>query len=66
MNAARLSILLIIPLSGCLNVKTDPIRVEPIQITMDVNLRVTRELNDFFGDLDAQSEVLQYDESQSN
>ena len=44
------------PLSGCINVK--PIRVEPIEITMNVNLRVARELDDFFGDLDAESKVM--------
>lgn len=41
---------------GCINVK--PIRIEPIEITMNVNLRIAQELNDFFGDLDAQSQVM--------
>jgi len=30
-------------------------RIEPIHITLDVNLKVQRELDDFFGDLDAAS-----------
>ncbi len=30
-------------------------RIEPIHITLDVNLKVQRELDDFFGDLDAVS-----------
>lgn len=45
-------------LTGCLNVRTEPIRVEPIEITMNVNLRIVQELSDFFDDLDAQSAVL--------
>jgi len=38
---------------GCLRVKTDPVEVKPIHITVDVNLKVDRELEDFFGDIDA-------------
>jgi hypothetical protein len=45
--------------SACVKVKTEPIRVEPIEITMNVNLRIARELNDFFGDLDAESQAMQ-------
>lgn len=41
-------------LLGCVSVKTEH-RVEPIQITMDVNVRLERELEDAFGDLDARS-----------
>jgi hypothetical protein len=33
--------------NGCVRVKT-----EPIHITMDVNLRIQRDLDNFFGDLD--------------
>jgi len=39
-------------LVGCLNVKTEPIEVKPIHITVDVNVKIDRALNDFFGDLD--------------
>ena len=35
-------------LSGCLHVKTDPIKVEPIHIVADINIRVERQLEDFF------------------
>ena len=45
-------------LTGCVRVKTDPIRVEPIEITMNVNLRVVQELTDFFDELDARSSVM--------
>lgn len=41
-------------LSGCFSVKTEH-RVEPIQITMDVNVRLERELEESFGALDARS-----------
>ena len=34
--------------SGCVRVKVDP-----IHITMDVNVKMDRELDSFFGDLDA-------------
>jgi hypothetical protein len=46
-------------LTGCLHVKTDPIRVEPIEINMNVNVRVAQELDSFFGDLDAESQVME-------
>jgi hypothetical protein len=45
-------------LTGCVRVKTEPIRVEPIEITMNVNLRVAQELTSFFDELDARSTVM--------
>lgn len=45
-------------LSGCLSVKTEPIEVKPIHITVDVNVKVEQALNDFFGDLDRSSSSL--------
>jgi hypothetical protein len=50
-------LLLLLPLpflcGGCLTLKTEH-EVKPIHITMDVNLnvKVDKALNDFFGDLD--------------
>ena len=41
-----------VAVSGCLRVKTDPVQVEPIHITVDVNVRLERELEDFFGEID--------------
>jgi len=38
-------------------------KIDPIHITVDVNLKVDRELNDFFGDLDEDSALIDYDES---
>jgi hypothetical protein len=45
-------------LGGCLNVKTAPIEVKPIHITVDVNVKVAKALDDFFGDLDKKSATI--------
>jgi hypothetical protein len=45
-------------LGGCVNVKTEPIEVKPIHITVDVNVKVERALEDFFGDLDKKSTTI--------
>ncbi|MDB6170094.1 MAG: hypothetical protein JWM88_2958 [Verrucomicrobia bacterium] len=47
-----------LPLAGCLHVKTDPIEVKPIHITVDVNVKVEKALDDFFGELDQKSTTL--------
>lgn len=46
-------------LGGCVNVKTAPIEVKPIHITVDVNVRVEKALDDFFGDLDKKSATIE-------
>lgn len=43
---------------GCVQVSTAPIEVKPIHITVDVNVKVDRALDDFFGDLDRKSSTL--------
>jgi len=45
-------------LTACLNVTTAPIEVKPIHITVDVNVKVEKALDDFFGDLDKKSSTL--------
>jgi hypothetical protein len=40
---------------GCIHVKMDPIEV---RATVDVNVKVDRALDDFFGDLDKKSSTL--------
>lgn len=45
-------------LAGCMHVKTDPIEVKPIHITVDVNVRIERALEDVFGALDAQDPTM--------
>lgn len=42
-------------LSGCLHVKMDPIQVNAV---VDVNVKVDRALDDFFGDLDKKSTTI--------
>ncbi len=53
----RAAFLGLIPLAlaGCISVKTEPIEVKPIHITIDVNVKVDKALDDFFGDLDKKS-----------
>ncbi len=43
---------------ACVSVKTDPIEVKPIHIIVDVNVKVEKALDDFFGDLDQKSTTL--------
>lgn len=45
---------LALSLGGCLSVKTHH-TVDPIQINVDVNVKVDQALNDFFGDIDKKS-----------
>ena len=57
-KAALLLLALVLGASpGCLwthsTVDLKPVEVKPIHITVDVNVRVAKELNSFFGDLDA-------------
>ncbi len=39
-------------LAGCIHVKLDPVKVHA---TVDVNVKVDRALDDFFGDIDKKS-----------
>jgi hypothetical protein len=45
--------------SGACTVKVAPVEVKPIHITIDVNVRVDRALDDFFGDIDKAEEKIQ-------
>lgn len=45
-------------LSGCAKVKVEPIEVKPIEINVNVHVKVERELDDFFGDLDAKEQSI--------
>jgi hypothetical protein len=53
-------------LGGCLSVRTEPIEVKPIHITVDVNVKVERALEDFFGDLDKKSATVAPEAKQEN
>jgi len=55
-----LLLLCLVPLFavGCINVRMQPIE---IHATVDVNVKIDRELDDFFGDLDKKSTTLSPD-----
>lgn len=46
--------LVFMTISGCTSheVEVKPVEIKPIHITIDVNVKVDRALDDFFGDLD--------------
>jgi hypothetical protein len=50
--------LVLLSTGGCLSVRTEPIEVKPIHVTVDVNVKVDRALDDFFGDLDQKSSTI--------
>jgi hypothetical protein len=45
---------------GCTQHKVEvaPVEVKPIHITIDVNVKVDRALDDYFGDIDAAKEKI--------
>ena len=47
-------VLFLLGLSGCTQHKVEvaPVEIKPIHITIDVNVKVDRALDDFFGDVD--------------
>lgn len=45
-------------LSSCAKVKVEPIEVKPIEINVNVRVTVERELDNFFGDLDAKEKKI--------
>ena len=47
-------------LGGCVHVKTEPIRIEPIYIEITINHRVQKELEDLFADIDRASATMDY------
>lgn len=52
---------LILSAMGCATehrVTLEPVEVKPIHITIDVNIRVDRALDDFFGDIDEVAEKI--------
>ncbi len=49
----------ILPSAGCLSTHhTVDANVQPIHVTLDVNLRVEKELDSFFGELDKENPLL--------
>ena len=57
--ASSLFVAAIMTISACTKheVEVKPVEIKPIHITIDINVKVDRALDDFFGDLDeAQAE----------
>lgn len=50
-----LAALLVLTTAGCTQhrVEVAPVEVKPIHITIDVNVKVDRALDNYFGDIDA-------------
>ena len=59
LRLAGLSFLLV-GFSACVQVKTEPIRIEPIYIEITVNHKVQQELDDLFADIDQASDTADY------
>jgi len=56
---ALLSVLWILPACSTRHeVQMAPVEVKPIHITIDVNVRVQKDLEDFFGDIDKAKQQL--------
>jgi Skp family chaperone for outer membrane proteins len=55
------TLFLLLLTAGCTRhtVEVAPIEVKPIHITIDVNVKVDRALDDFFGDIDASATKLE-------
>ena len=62
--------LMLMILLGCATqhkVELAPVEIKPIHITIDVNVRVDRALDDFFGDIDkAMEKAVEKDSEQSD
>jgi hypothetical protein len=56
--AGLFSIFTLMP--ACVQVKTEPIRIEPIYIEITINHRVQKELDDLFADIDQASGTADY------
>jgi Skp family chaperone for outer membrane proteins len=53
-------LLIFLALPGCMSHKVEvaPVEVKPIHITIDVNIKVDRALDNFFGDIDKTAEKI--------
>jgi len=55
MSRRLLLLLPVVLLAGCIHVKMDPIQVHA---TVDVNVKIDKALDDFFGDIDRKSTTM--------
>ncbi|MBA3029151.1 MAG: YnbE family lipoprotein [Desulfobacteraceae bacterium] len=56
---AGLILLLLLPACMTHKVEVAPVKIEPIHITIDVNVKIDRALDDFFGEIDKKAETLE-------
>ena len=58
--AVLVGVILAVGLTACTRhrVEIAPVKVEPIHITIDVNVKIDRALDDFFSDIDEKAERL--------
>ncbi|MDD9304705.1 MAG: hypothetical protein HUK40_21115 [Desulfobacter sp.] len=59
--------LFFLALTGCSSthqVEIKPVEIKPIHITIDVNVKVDKALDDFFGDIDAAEDQLEEDKGE--
>ncbi len=51
---SALACILVLSFSACTRHEVDvkPVEIKPIHITIDINVKIDKELDDFFGDLD--------------
>jgi hypothetical protein len=61
-----MGLVLAFALVGCVQVKTEPIKIEPIYIEITVNHKVQKELDDVFADIDAASETADFTSGESS
>ena len=56
-----LAVLFVFTAAGCTQHKVEvaPVEVKPIHITIDVNVKVDRALDNFFGDIDAAEDQIE-------
>ena len=52
---AAAAVLLGFSATACIRTESEikPIEIKPVHITLDINIRIEKALDDFFGDLDA-------------
>jgi len=53
--------LIVFLFSGCSTkheIEVKPVEIKPIHITIDVNIKIDRALDDFFGDIDKQADQI--------
>ena len=55
---SAMAALVMASLSSCAKVTVEPIEVKPIEINVNVRVTVERELDNFFGDLDAKEKII--------